>query len=51
VDSVVKIVLYIIIGATVIAVLQSAQTAPAVSALSGGFANILAAMRGQGQSS
>jgi len=43
----VKIPLYVIIGATVIALFESAQTAPAVSSLANGFAGIIAAMRGQ----
>ena len=43
----VKIPLYVIIGATVIALFESAQTAPAVSALANGFAGVIAAMRGQ----
>lgn len=45
-DSAVKIVVYIIVGATVIALAQSPNTGSAISAVTGGFANVLNAMRG-----
>ena len=47
-DSVVKIAVYVVVGATIIALAQSANTGPAISSLTGGFANILSAMRGGG---
>ena len=43
----IKIPLYIIIGATVISLFESAQTAPVIGSLTNGFAGVIAAMRGQ----
>jgi hypothetical protein len=50
VDSVVKITIYIIVGATVIALVQSQYTSNTITALTGGFANVLNAMRGDTKS-
>lgn len=47
-NSAVKIVVYIIVGATVIALVQSPNFAPAIDSLTGGFSGILSAMRGGG---
>lgn len=48
-DSVVKVAVYIVIGAVVISLAESAGTAPAISAITGGFAAVLSAMKGQQQ--
>ena len=49
-DSVVKVTIYIIVGATIIALVQSGNTSSTISSITGGFANILTAMRGSGGS-